>query len=138
METASPFCTAFDGDRLLAAGTLVDVALAVKAALKKGADGPVLTFDDATGAVIDLDLRGSKADIVARLSPPGAPEPDGPRGRGRPKLGVVAREVTLLPRHGSGWRPSRAALRWRCANWSMPRAAPMTARARPARPGRRL
>ncbi len=99
METASPSCTAFDGDRLLAAGTLVDVALAVKAALKKGADGPVLTFDDATGAVIDLDLRGSKADIVARLSPPGAPEPDGPRGRGRPKLGVVAREVTLLPRH---------------------------------------
>ncbi len=26
-------------------------------------------------------------------------QPAEPRGRGRPKLGVVAREVTLLPRH---------------------------------------
>lgn len=57
------------------------------------AASPVLTFDDTTGAVIDLDLRGSPAEILARLGPA---EP--PRGRGRPKLGVVAREVTLLPR----------------------------------------
>ncbi|WP_341702129.1 DUF2239 family protein [Ferrovibrio sp.] len=84
-------CTAFAGDRLLAAGPLADVVLAVKAA-----GGDALVFEDATGRVIDLDLRGSDADILARLAPPAEPAP---RGRGRPKLGVVSREVTLLPRH---------------------------------------
>jgi hypothetical protein len=56
-------------------------------------------FDDATGAVIDLDMRG----WAAGGRPPGltaaAEEHVGVRGRGRPKLGVVAREVTLLPQH---------------------------------------
>ena len=88
-------CTAFDGHRLLAAGARLDVALAVKRAVEAGAVGPPLAFDDATGAVIDFDLSGSDADIAARLA---EPEPEA-RGRGRPKLGVVAREVTLLPRH---------------------------------------
>ncbi len=103
--------TAFDGDRRLADGPLVEVALAVKA--HEGA-APLLVFDDATGAVIDLDLRGSDAEIHARLaarfpSLPSAkaaaedlPTAEGSdtatRGRGRPKLGVIAREVTLLPR----------------------------------------
>jgi uncharacterized protein len=107
--TASPpsSCTAFAGRRVLAAGPLTDVALAVKAAEAGGsAPDAILVFDDATGRVIDLDLRGSDADIVARYRP----RPDAqhtavaddagePRGRGRPKLGVIAREVTLLPRH---------------------------------------
>jgi hypothetical protein len=99
-------CTAFAGARRIASGPLVDVALAVKSAEADGA--AVLTFDDATGGVIDLDLRGTAADIVARLNERtqqaeagagGRPESDLARGRGRPKLGVVAREVTLLPRH---------------------------------------
>jgi uncharacterized protein len=112
-DPTSHACTAFVGSRLLAAGALVDVALAVKAATREAKD-PILVFDDATGRVIDLDLRGSKADIAARLpkvlaaggfspalrdgsaEPPSAAEK---RGRGRPKLGVVPREVTLLPRH---------------------------------------
>jgi len=84
-------CTAFDGPLQIAAGSLAEVALAVKAAIDGGAAGPVLTFDDATGNVVDFDLRGSAAEITARL--------EAPRGRGRPKLGVTAREVTLLPRH---------------------------------------
>jgi hypothetical protein len=91
---------------MLASGPLGEVALAVKRANERGADGPVLVFDDATGAVVDLDLRGTKADILARLSQRGAANAPAqetsegsPRGRGRPKLGVVAREVTLLPRH---------------------------------------
>lgn len=88
-------CTAFAGPKLLARGALADVALAVKAAAE--AAGPILVFDDSTGKVIDLDLRGSEADIVARLR--SSPEAAEPRGRGRPKLGVIAREVTLLPRH---------------------------------------
>jgi hypothetical protein len=39
---------------------------------------------------------------LAKLIPPPVEEtvaPAEPRGRGRPKLGVVSREVTLLPRH---------------------------------------
>ncbi|WP_206185874.1 DUF2239 family protein [Sphingosinicella sp. BN140058] len=80
-------CTAFAGERILARGRLADVALALRTAT----DASVLVFSDETGRVVDLDLRGSAEEIVARLAPP--------RGRGRPKLGVVAREITLLPRH---------------------------------------
>lgn len=86
--------TAFEGARKLAAGPLADVALAVKRA-----GGGALIFDDANGRIIELDLRGSDADIVGRLPLDDAPAQPAPRGRGRPRLGVVAREVTLLPRH---------------------------------------
>jgi hypothetical protein len=85
-------CTAFEGTRRLASGTLAEVARAVRGA----SGGPLLVFDDTTGGVIDLDLRGTADDVAARYA---EAEPEGPRGRGRPKLGVVAREVTLLPRH---------------------------------------
>jgi hypothetical protein len=96
--------TAFEGQRLLVSGSLAEVALAVKRA-ERPASKPIAIFSDATGRGIDLDLRGSDAEIVARLpaavSPTATEEapPGEPRGRGRPKLGVVAREVTLLPRH---------------------------------------
>jgi len=92
-------CTAFDGERRLAFGPLIEVALAVKAASAAGAEGPLLAFDDATGALIDLDLRGSRPEIAARLAAAAGAPPPAPQGRGRPSLGVVAREVTLLPRH---------------------------------------
>lgn len=93
--------TAFAGQRRLLSGTLAEVALAVKRA---GQAAPVVIFNDATGRSLDLDLRGSDSEIIARLPKPPPAEPeaeasDEPRGRGRPKLGVVAREVTLLPRH---------------------------------------
>lgn len=92
--------TAFEGQRRLASGTLAEVALAVKRAAS--APAPIIIFNDATGRSLDLDLRGSDEEIVARL-PKAAPEPETqasePRSRGRPRLGVVAREVTLLPRH---------------------------------------
>jgi hypothetical protein len=94
---------AFEGQRRLASGSLAEVALTVKRA-GQGA-GPVIIFSDGTGRAIDLDLRGSDDEIVARLpaaataSPVPDAQPAEPRGRGRPKLGVVAREVTLLPRH---------------------------------------
>ena len=90
-------CTAFTGTDRLAHGPLTEVALAVKAALDRDPAASILTFDDATGRVIDLDLRGSDAEVLARLAPAAEDQPA--RGRGRPKLGVVAREVTLLPRH---------------------------------------
>src|SRR5215471_3596791 len=96
-DPSSTPCTAFDGPRLLARGALVDVALAVKAALTKSPTASLLTFEDASGRVIDLDLRGTDTEVVPRLAPPerlvGQPVGDEhapARGRGRPKLGVVA------------------------------------------------
>jgi hypothetical protein len=97
-----PTHTAFAGHKRLVTGPLSTVALAVKHAPKGRDAAPILVFEDATGRAIDLDTRGSDADVAARYADPPAPadEPaDEPRGRGRPKLGVVAREVTLLPRH---------------------------------------
>ena len=91
-------CTAFQGTSRIASGPLIDVALAVKAAMDASPDAAFLTFDDATGEVVDLDLRGADAEIAARLVQ--RAEAAGPaRGRGRPRVGVVAREVSLLPRH---------------------------------------
>ena len=85
-------CTAFDGFRRIAVGELDKVAVEARRALESGAAGPVLIFDDTTGRVIDLDMRLNEDAMLAALEPPA-------RERGRPKLGVVAREVTLLPRH---------------------------------------
>ena len=93
--------TAFEGRRRLLSGPLAEVALAVKQAEQRASE-TVAIFSDATGRPIDLDLRGSDDEILARLpATPGPAEFEAapPRGRGRPKLGVVAREVTLLPRH---------------------------------------
>ena len=103
-----PQWTAFDGIRLLSRGAPLDVATAVQAALKRDPNACVLTFDDQAGRVVDLDLRGGPQDIAERLAPHLAPvdaahaqtDTDAQaRSPGRPKLGVVAREVTLLPRH---------------------------------------
>lgn len=93
--------TAFHDDTCIASGLPAAVALAVKAALTADPLAAILVFDDATGKVVDLDLRGSDAEIAARYASLNdeAAADDAPRGRGRPRLGVVAREVTLLPRH---------------------------------------
>lgn len=88
--------TAFDTHRRIAAGTLLEVTLAVKASPGLAA-GTMLTFDDETGKVVDLDLHGTAEQISTRHR--AREEGMAARGRGRPKLGVVAREVTLLPRH---------------------------------------
>jgi hypothetical protein len=101
MDRDHTTCTAFTGDRFLASGPAWQVALAVKAVLSADAAARLLIFDDSTGRQVDFDLRGSDAEIVARLKPadPGSMQADTARAPGRPKLGVVAREVTLLPRH---------------------------------------
>jgi hypothetical protein len=92
--SADTLVLAFAADRLIARGPLSEALAAIHSA--SGAEEAVLVFDAADGRAIDLDLRGSVADALARLAP--APEPE-KRGPGRPKLGVVPREVTLLPRH---------------------------------------
>ena len=79
---------------------------ASKERLDRRKDATILIFDGATGGPVDIDFRGSADDVLARLPetagmPIAAEEAasSAPRGPGRPKLGVVAREVTLLPRH---------------------------------------
>lgn len=88
--------TLFFGARQLAQGDLPTVAEAARAVIDT-ANGSIMVFSDQTGRVADLDLRGSLQDVAARYAP-SEPTP-AKAARGRPKLGVVAREVTLLPRH---------------------------------------
>ena len=126
MSWAKTLCTAFEGDRCIATGELQLVAPIAKAAIDRGArqrkPTPVLIFNDATSEVVELDWRGTASEFAARFAqtasdavPHAEPEAatlpqregdsdvatslDTPRGPGRPRLGVVAREVTLLPRH---------------------------------------
>jgi hypothetical protein len=97
--------TCFEGNHCIASGTLSEMALAVNKAQARQGSAAVLLFDNQTGKTVDLDLRGSDADIAARYHVPDRQDApaevvaDTPKGRGRPKLGVVAREITLLPRH---------------------------------------
>jgi hypothetical protein len=91
--------TAFEGLRRLASGPLTEIAPTIKRAEARAAE-PIAIFSDATGRAIDLDLRGSVDDMLKWLAKTNEQSTASePRGRGRPKLGVIAREVTLLPRH---------------------------------------
>ena len=98
-------CTAFAGTQRLAGGPVRDVARAVKTHLDAHPESQVLVFDNTSAHPVEFDLRGTVEDVVARIdqAAPSAAEPaeseSRPRGPGRPKLGVIAREVTLLPRH---------------------------------------
>jgi hypothetical protein len=97
---------AFEGDRRIAFGDLREVARVAKQMLDQRSEASILVFNGQTSEPVDLDYRGSIDDVLARLPEiPGVVEaleeavPSAPRGPGRPKLGVVAREITLLPRH---------------------------------------
>lgn len=84
----------FEGARLVARGDLATVLPTLKQRFDEDAGDNALVFDVASGKQVDFDLRGCTDEVLARAS--GAQEPRGP---GRPRLGVTAREVTLLPRH---------------------------------------
>jgi hypothetical protein len=93
-------CTAFAGPRRIASGELRHVALKAKQAFDAGKT--VLVFEDASGGIVELPLELPAGELLRRLAEPAPAEghaPPAPRGPGRPRLGVVAREVTLLPRH---------------------------------------
>ena len=98
-------CTAFAGERRIAAGPLRDVALAVKVHLDAYPESQVLVFDNTSAQPVEFDVRGTLDEVLARVDRTTSPVPAPadtecrPRGPGRPKLGVIAREVTLLPRH---------------------------------------
>ncbi len=94
----------FAGDRLLTTATLHAMLLQTKTHMDCGESDPVLIFEDHTGRQIDFDFRGSPDEVLARLAThplfaatQGVEKPHS--GPGRPKLGVVCREVSLLPRH---------------------------------------
>ena len=103
-DTHSVSLTAFAGKQKIATGTLHALAPTLKERVTREPDAQILIFNDSTGKQVDLNLHGSLAEVLQRLPAP-RPDagtgqaPDAPRTAGRPKLGVVAREVTLLPRH---------------------------------------
>jgi hypothetical protein len=90
-EEESTNFTGFVGQRLIASGALAHVGLKAKALLDAGENEPIFIFEDATGLPTDLDFRGTPDEFLEKLTPK--------RGPGRPKLGVVCREISLLPRH---------------------------------------
>lgn len=104
MPTPTLRCTAFSGSHRVASGELRHVALKAKQVFDSDPSQAILVFEDATGGVLELPLELPAAELLRSLNAEPA-EADGAaviasaRGPGRPRLGVVAREVTLLPRH---------------------------------------
>lgn len=92
------------GHKRVASGDLVEVALRLQAHAERGDPAPPVLIDDTTGNSVSVSLHGTPEQLRARLERMAAPtggEETAPRrqGRGRPKLGVVSREISLLPRH---------------------------------------
>jgi hypothetical protein len=87
-EEDGPPCIAFEGVRRIAAGPLRAIRGEVQAAMARGA-ARLLVFDAKTSQLVEVPPSGAPEAAAAPAR----------RGPGRPKLGVVAREVTLLPRH---------------------------------------
>lgn len=109
-SAATKFCIAFAGSNRIAAGDLLDVAIATKKVLDNGELAPILIFDEESKPV-EIDFRGTTEEFTTRIKKSLASKPECDEktqdeqeqaltapGPGRPKLGVVAREVTLLPR----------------------------------------
>lgn len=106
MPTPTLRCTAFAGTTRIASGELRHVALKAKQVFDSEPSQQILVFEDASGVVVELPLELQAGELLRTLnaepvdpdeSPVPAPVPA--RGPGRPRLGVVAREITLLPRH---------------------------------------
>lgn len=101
--------TAFAGARRVDSGPLPAVAASVKRAIEGGETSEILIFEDSSARAIEVDFRGSSQDVeasaqralVAWRKCAASIEAEPRRGAGRPRLGVVGREVTLLPRHWS-------------------------------------
>jgi uncharacterized protein len=92
MDSEKTF-SAFRGQSMIASGSLEKVLPELKKRFDADKSVMMLIFDDATGKQVDFDLRGNEAQVLARALP-------GQRtGPGRPKLGVVSREISLLPPH---------------------------------------
>lgn len=93
MESAKTY-TAFIAEHETASGPLEEVLPKLKMIFNRDRGTLFLIFDDETGKQTDFNLSGSLREVLKRAC--AKPEPSGP---GRPRLGVVSREITLLPRH---------------------------------------
>ena len=104
MPTPALRCTAFAGTQRIASGELRHVALIAKQVFDTEPGQPILVFEDASGKLVELPLELPASELLRTLNAaPASPAEAAPaRGPGRPRLGVVAREITLLPRHW-GW-----------------------------------
>jgi uncharacterized protein len=85
--------TAFARQSRIASGALKEMLLETKTFLERGGVEPVFIFEDQTGRQVDFDFRGTSDEVLERAAPTRR------TGPGRPRLGVVSREVSLLPRH---------------------------------------
>ena len=94
-STASSTFTAFFGHSRVASGSRQTLERALQGLEQSG--GGLLVFDDGTGAQVDFPWMPDQGAEPPHVE--ASPEPSLPAGVGRPRLGVVAREVTLLPRH---------------------------------------
>ena len=97
------YCAAFAADKhQIASGDLHEVARATKEFIDSNPTSSVLIFD-ANSELVEIDFRGSAKDVLERIRKAQAQTPatenEVKPGPGRPKLGVVSKEVTLLPRH---------------------------------------
>jgi hypothetical protein len=93
MDLDSNF-SAFLGDHLFYSGSLRSLLRKIKAECDETQSSSLLIFEDSSGRQRDFDLRGNLKEVLERVFPE-----TGSSGPGRPKLGVVSREVTLLPKH---------------------------------------
>ena len=100
METLNTY-TAFEDHKILSQGILEDVVLKVKKRLEKSPESQIVIYSDATGKSMDFNFQGSEKEVLKRLEVYTTPEntTEVSSGPGRPKLGVISREVSLLPKH---------------------------------------
>jgi hypothetical protein len=96
--------SAFVGNRLVMRGSLAEVVDGAKEWFDANVTDRIAIFDDATGHSLEIDFRGTHEEVLARLAnhpqmTTSGSVPAPKRRPGRPKLGVVSREVSLLPRH---------------------------------------
>lgn len=100
--TISPSWIAFANGKRIAFGAPQEAIRSVKAHFDDAPDDSLIILDAITSHTVELDLRGELQQVLERLqnaTPPDIPNAPQKRGPGRPRLGVTAREVTLLPRH---------------------------------------
>jgi hypothetical protein len=108
LESADRICIGFAGPDCISTGDLLDVVREAKRVLAEDGSARILVFDAVSSEPIELDLRGTPEEAIAGLVARSASQTDEAspaaaagqsRAPGRPRLGVVSREVTLLPRH---------------------------------------
>jgi hypothetical protein len=113
MTTNDKLYVAFQGFQRLGLGSLEQVATLCFESKWEDLRTRISVYEDETGRVVDVDLSGTEEEVLARLgqstededvaaeTETAPKEPPVRRKPGRPKLGVVSREVSLLPRHWS-------------------------------------